>query len=577
MQKEAILHIPLSNYAHGINEDHMVFRLRAARGDLKSCIFYYGDRACKANPVIFSHKSMSLVAQDELFDYFEITLHSPFTRVCYYFKLNDGEKSILYYADIFSNEVPSERSEYFQFPFNRREEIFDIPDWVKSAVIYNIFPDSFATGKKYISKKSKSATIHNQVTLSKNGGTIKGITENLDYIEELGANCIYINPIFAAGECHKYDLLDYFHIDPCFGTDDDFKELVSECHKRDMKIIIDGVFNHCSWKFFAFEDVVKNGKNSQYADWFYRLDFPVIRLDNPNDIPNYDCFAYERKMPKMNTSNPQVREYFCKVCKFWLEKYDIDGWRLDVANEIDHDFWREFRKAAKSVKQDCFIIAEVWESAQVWLNGDQFDSTMNYDFRKNCRDFFALNKLDAHEFDGRVTAMRMRYNKNITFGQLNLLDSHDVSRYLSLCKGDTRKLKLSVVFQMTFIGVPSVFYGDEKGLQGALESEYRQPMVWDDNQAKDIFELYRKMIQIRRSSPALQLGEYETLDAPADKKIYVFKRFFRDSQAIIALNASDKTEMLQKKFIPQTASTLFSEGYDGVNLSPWGFAVFCSK
>lgn len=168
-------------------------------------------------------------------------------------------------------------------------------------------------------------------------------------------------------------------------------------------------------------------------------------------------------MPKLNTSNLQVQEYFCKVCRYWIEKYDIDGWRLDVANEVDHEFWRTFRKTAKSAKPDSFLIGEVWESAPTWLNGDQFDSTMNYDFRKNCRDFFALNKLDARAFDGRVTAMRMRYGKNVTLGQLNLLDSHDVPRFLSLCAGDIRKLKLAVIFQITFIGILH-FYGDEKVL-----------------------------------------------------------------------------------------------------------------
>jgi cyclomaltodextrinase len=574
MQKEAILHIPLSNYAHAINENEVVLRLRAARCDLKSCILYYGDRACRTNPVTFTLEAMHLVAQDELFDYFEVVIRPPFTRVCYYFQLDDGAESVLYYADIFSKEYPSERSEYFQFPINHREDIARIPEWAKSVVIYNIFPDSFATGKQYISKKNISAFIENQETKSKNGGTLRGITENLDYIDELGVNCIYLNPIFAAGEYHKYDLLDYFHIDPCFGTNEDFKVLVQKCHQRGIRIIIDGVFNHCSWNFFAFDDVVKNGEKSKYVDWFYHLNFPIVRPDNEEDIPNYDCFAYERKMPKMNTANPEVREYFCSVCKYWLKEYDIDGWRLDVANEVNADFWREFRKAAKSVKSDSFLIGEVWESAQPWLRGDQFDSTMNYDLRKNCRDFFALGKLDAFEFDGRVTAMRMRYYKNIALGQLNLLDSHDVSRFLSLCEGDPRKLKLAVIFQMTFVGVPSIFYGDEKGIQGKLESEYRHPMIWDADYEKNIFEFYQNLIKLRLTTAVLQNGEYETLDAKGNTGLYVFRRFLGNSQVVIALNASDSAAVLPKEVVPEKANPVLSEGYDGVNLAPWGFAVF---
>lgn len=576
MQKEAILHIPLSNYAYAADEDHLVFRLRAARGDLVSCTLYYGDRACRTNPVIFTKEAMNLVARDELFDYFETELLSSFTRVCYYFELSDGKESVLYYANIFTNEQPLERSEYFQFPFNRREEIFKLPSWTQSAVIYNIFPDSFATGKRYISGKRTSASINNQVTLGKNGGTISGIMHNLDYIKELGANCIYLNPIFAAGEYHKYDLLDYFHIDPCFGTNEDFGKLVQKCHSMGIRVIIDGVFNHCSWNFFAFDDVVKNGPKSQYADWFYRLSFPVVKPDNPEEIPNYDCFAYERKMPKLNTANPEVQEYFCRVCRYWLEEFDIDGWRLDVANEVDHDFWRAFRKAAKAAKADSVLIGEVWESAPAWLNGDQFDSTMNYDFRKNCREFFALNHLDARAFDGRVTEMRMRYGKNVALGQLNLLDSHDVSRFLSLCGGDFRRLKLAAVFQMTFIGIPSVFYGDEKGLCGVTEDEYRQPMDWDGEHAKDLFHFYRKAIQLRLEESALQSGDFKTLHAECNTGLYIYRRFTRDKQVTVALNASDQAEKLPEKWI-SGQKLIFSEGVNGVRLSPWGFAVFAGE
>lgn len=576
MQKEAILHIPLSNYAYATDESHLVFRLRAARGDLKSCTLFYGDRACKTNPVAFTKESMHPVAQDELFDYFETEIFSPYTRVCYYFELNDGEKSTLYYADLFTNEYPAERSEYFQFPFNRREEIFAVPEWTRSAVIYNIFPDSFATGKRYISQSATSASINNQTTLGKNGGTILGITENLDYISKLGINCIYLNPIFAAREYHKYDLLDYFHIDPCFGTNEDFKALVQKCHSMGIRVIIDGVFNHCSWNFFAFDDVVKKGEKSEYADWFYQLQFPVIRPDNPDDIPNYSCFAYERKMPKLNTSNSQVQEYFCKVCQYWLTEYDIDGWRLDVANEVDHDFWRAFRKAAKSAKEDSILIGEVWESAPTWLNGDQFDSTMNYDFRKNCRDFFALSKLDARAFDARVTNMRMRYGKNVTLGQLNLLDSHDVSRFLSLCEGDVRKLKLAVIFQMTFIGIPSVFYGDEKEIQGTTEDGYRQPMDWDENHAKDLFSLYQTAIQLRLKETALQAGDFETLDAKQDTGLYLYRRFTENSQVVVALNASECTEKLPEEWVSRQKPAL-SEGFEAGQLKPWGFAVFTGE
>lgn len=290
------------------------------------------------------------------------------------------------------------------------------------------------------------------------------MTENVDYLKDLGINCVYINPIFAAGEYHKYDLLDYFHVDPVFGGDEAFREMVDTLHANGIRIIIDGVFNHCGWHFFAFDDVVRNQKASQYRDWFYHLEFPVERPETPEIYPSYACFAYERMMPKLDTANPDVRDYFCKVGRYWVEEFGIDGWRLDVASEVDDGFWRAFRRTVKEANPDALLIGEVWESAGHWLQGDMFDSAMNYDFRKHCNLFFAEGAIDAADFSGRVTNMRMRYRVQTVPAQLNLLDSHDVSRFLSLCNGDTTRYKLAILFMMTFVGMPTVFYGDELGI-----------------------------------------------------------------------------------------------------------------
>lgn len=567
---ESILHIPLSSYAHASDEHTLVFRLRAARGDLGGCTLFYGDRACRQNPIIFTPAVMTIVARDELFDYFEVTLDSPYTRVCYYFLLESGVERHCYYCDILADAndtLPPERSEFYQFPFNRREDIADVPDWAKDAVVYNIFPDSFASGKEEI---LPNATYQKK---SKNGGSINGITANLDYIKSLGINCIYLNPIFEAGEYHKYDTIDYFSVDRALGSNDDLARMVKSCHEKGIRVILDGVFNHCGWNFAPFLDVVKNGANSPYVDWFYGLEFPVIVPENGEDIPNYSCFAYERKMPKLNTSCPEVVEYFCKVCTFWQTSCNIDGWRLDVANEVDHDFWRAFRKTAKRINPNCFIIGEVWETATTWLYGDQFDSTMNYDFRKNSRDFFATNRLDAYAFDGRVTAMRMRYQKNIALGQLNLLDSHDVSRFLSLCGGDVERLRLGVIFQMTFIGVPSVFYGDEKGFMGILEDEYRRPMDWSRGENTEISTFYKSLIALRNEQPALRRGEFETLSAEKNSALYVYKRALGGNTVLVALNAG----AIAVDFPAPNIPCVLSEGWRSGRLEALGFAIFAVK
>lgn len=574
MIREAILHIPLSNYAYGTDETHIVFRLRAARGDLISCILHYGDRSCRQTPVIFSAVSMQVAASDSLFDYFEIHLESPYTRVCYYFEINDGNETLLYYSGLFLKELTDNRSEYYQFPFNRREDITVLPDWVNDAVIYNIFPDSFATGRRYISGKGSQAEFNGQITLGKNGGTINGILKNLDYILKLGVNCIYLNPIFVAGEYHKYDLIDYFHVDPCFGTDEDFKNLVNQCHKKGIRTIIDGVFNHCGWNFFAFDDVVNNGEASKYKDWFYDLKFPVIRPYNMEDYPSYSCFGYERKMPKLNTSNQEVINYFQNVCCYWLKEFDIDGWRLDAANEINFDFWRTFRKSAKSIKPDCILIGEVWESALPWLRGDQFDSSMNYDFRKNCRDFFALGKIDSFGFESRVTDMCMRYPENILSGQLNLLDTHDVCRFLSLCNGSLERMRLAIVFQMTFPGIPSVLYGDELGTEGISEDEYRQSMPWQRETNSDMLGFYKKLISLRRSSNALKRGSIHTVYAEKGSFLYCFSREFGSENIMVMLNAGKRKEKIEHLIKGTEYLRLYSEGISGGEIAPWGFSIY---
>lgn len=566
IKRDAILHQPMSNFAHGIDEQRIVFRLRAAKDNLTCCRLFYGDTACRVNPVIFSSVEMERVASTDLFDWFEVTLTSPYRRVCYYFKLDSGDETALYYGDLFYDYVASERSEYYKLPYNRREDIADVPDWLKNAVIYNIFPDSFASKKLEISNQPCEKELMGSPVRGKRGGTINGVRENLDYIAGIGFNCIYLNPIFAAGEYHKYDLLDYDRIDPCFGSNEDFRALVSECHGRGMRVIIDGVFNHCGWNFFAFQDVVENGESSRYRDWFYELKFPVVRPETGDEIPNYECFAYERLMPKLNTGNSEVRDYFQAVGTHWITEYDIDGWRLDVADEVDHRFWMDFCRVVKAVKPDAAIIGEIWQSAPFWLDGRMFDSTMNYDMMKHSKRFFARGDIDAAAFDARVTDMRMRYRKNLTYGQLNLLDSHDVPRFLSVCGGDARKYRLAVLFLLTFIGAPSIFYGDEQGITGLIEDDYRAPMRFDQSELSAFFQ---KAIALRNEFSSLRTGEFRT--RLTEGGLYCYERFDADSRIVIALNAQEKAAALPGEI--RAGETLFADGFDGSALAPFGWRI----
>ena len=535
MQYASILHRPMSEYAFPEDETHFVFRLRTGKGDLKQVRFFYADRADLAPELTFCGLDMPRIRSDLLYDWYEIILETRFERIAYFFLLDDGKTQCRFAGECFEKpEAQMERSEYFQYPFNHKADLPAVPDWVKDAIVYNIFPDSFADGIRHIGKKGRHETYNGFPSETNYGGTINGIRENLDYIRESGFNCLYLNPVFAAGAYHKYDLMDYMHIDPCFGTDEDFKALVREAHQQGIRVIVDGVFNHVSWNHFSFQDVLKNGRKSVYYDWFYHLPDHLV-LPHGKEAPSYTCFAYVADMPKTNTACPSLQEYFCNVGRYWIREYDVDGWRLDVANEVNDGFLRAFRKTVRSEKKDAVILGEIWENAAHYMTGDMVDGAMNYDFRRFCTKYFAENILSAAEFDLRLSGMLMRYKKQMLPAQLNLLDGHDTCRFLSLCQGDTEKMELAILFQMTFIGMPCVFYGDEKGMTGLTEPEYRSPMLWNDQ--SPLSDIYRKMTALRRNNPALTRGTYETVQA--EGMMLHYAREWNEQRIEIMLNPGD--------------------------------------
>lgn len=535
MNLSGITHKPLSEQAYMVAENELVISLKATKGDLIKASLFFGDRVDMEKEIRVTEVQMELTGSDDIYDYFEGEIKTDYTRVCYYFLLTDSNGKSLYYSEYgFTEKMERNRTEYFQFPYLRKEDMIAMPEWTKDMVMYHIFPDSFADGQRSISKEGKTITLNGVEYRSNLGGNLKGIVENLDYIAGLGANCIYINPIFKANSYHKYDTVDYMDIDPCFGTLDEFKELVKKAHEKGIRVILDGVFNHCGPDFFAFKDVLEKGEKSQYVDWFYKLRFPI----QMEPFPNYEAFAYVSSMPKLNTGNPEVVKYCCEVGRFWIRECDIDGWRMDVANEINHDFFREFKKAIRQEKKESFLIGEIWEDSTVWLQGDQFDSTMNYTFTNICRDFFAEGNLTVAEFDEKLQKMIHRYPRQVALAQMNFLDTHDIGRFLSFCGGNKEKLKMALAFMMCAPGIPSVFYGDEKGIEGLEEWEYRKPMPWDES--GELEEFYRKWMGIRRGSKALCRGNYRTELVDENNKIYAFSRSYLGEKVTVIINADDK-------------------------------------
>jgi len=554
MNPATIFHRPMSEYAFALDDTHYIFRLRTGKGEAESVRFYYADRAVMTPKLQFAPLPMEKFRTDRYFDWYEIRLETRFERIAYYFELQNGVETLFYYGDCYEMAGTPTRADYFQLPFNHRADRFAAPAWTRDAVVYNIFPDSFAAGKRLAPNGAPPCR----------GGTVRGVTENLDYIASLGFNCIYLNPIFAARSYHRYDTLDYYRIDPHMGAEDDLRDLVRRAHALGIRVILDGVFNHVSSDHPFFRDVLEKGRASRYYSCFYALP-ETPRLPAAGELPGYTCFSYVADMPKTNTADPFLRQYFCDIGAYWVRKFDVDGWRLDVANELDDGFLRAFRASVKAAKSGALIVGEVWENAAHYLGGDMLDSAMNYDFRRYCRRFFAEQTVDAETFDTNVSTLLLRYNENALFAQLNLLDSHDVSRFLSLCGGKTERMELAVLLQMTFPGMPCVFYGDEKGLCGESEPEYRRPMAWDASSPLE--EVYRRMIALRKTHPALRYGSFHTELACGG--VYRYSRVWNGTKITVAMNLGAEPVKAEKR-----GTLLLKKGENRDIIGAWEYEVW---
>jgi len=535
MIKSAIEHKSYSNYAFPIDENTLKLRIKAAKNDIKSVKVIYGTRFVFDGREPLKVKEMKLKTSSEVNDFFETTIELEDPRFRYHFLLDDGENKRWYNEKGFSKNRPrGGKSGFFQYSLISNDDLLDRPDWLDEAVVYQIFPERFNNGNSDLDP----ANLKNWGDLPKRdsffGGDLQGIYEKLDYLKDLGVNTIYLTPIFESLSNHKYNIDDYLKIDEHFGDEEIFEKLVNKAHDKDMKIILDAVFNHSGFNFFAFEDLRKRGENSKYKDWYIYDSLPL-----QTEIPvNYETFARNiPNLPKLDTANKEVQDYLLKVTEYWMKNFDIDGWRLDVADEVDSSFWRRFRKKVKSLDKDAYIIGEVWHSGMKWLQGNQFDAIMNYSFTEAVIDFIAKDKIGPSEFDNRLALNRMNYREDITNSLLNLLDSHDTPRILRHCNEDKDKMKLAVLFQMTYPGVPMVLYGDELGLTGGDDPDSRRCMPWDDDKADyDLRAYYKKLIKIRKNNKILQKGEFESFVINEAKNIYSFKRKLEDREVIVIIN-----------------------------------------
>jgi neopullulanase len=437
------------------------------------------------------------------------------------------------------------------------------PDWLKDTIFYQIFPDRFAKSSR-LDKPSNLEPWDTPPTPGGfKGGDLLGVMEHLDYLEDLGINAIYFNPIFQSASNHRYHTHDYFQVDPLLGGNPAFRELLDAAHDRGIRIVLDGVFNHASRGFFQFNHIMECGAQSPYLDWFTVRDFPINAFQEDQE-PSYAAWMGLHALPKFNTDNPQVREFIFEVAAYWV-KFGIDGWRLDVPTEIDDDdFWREFRRRVRSANPDAYIVAEIWHEAKRWLQGDQFDAVMNYIQTRAAISFFGsrsiaplwhgggyppLKPIKAAGFAKAIETMIDLYDWEITSAQMNLLSSHDTPRFLHMVGEDKQALKLAMLFQMTMPGAPTVYYGDEIGLTGGYEPASRGAMPWDESQWEmDILSFVRDTIRLRKGSVALRRGTYKTLLADGD--VYVFERAHPEERLLVAFNTGVAQSVAS---IPQVA------------------------
>lgn len=570
-----------------------------------------------------------------------------------------------------------------------------VPDWAKGIVWYQIFPERFRNGDRRNDpsladlhgawphdenppweihpwtsdwyrlqpyEKANGRDFSWNVQRRRYGGDLQGILDKLDYLKDLGIGGIYLNPVFLSPSSHKYDAATYHHIDPSFGPDPSGDKrliagetpgdpstwvwtsadklalkLIRECHKRHMRIIFDGVFNHMGLNSWAFRDVEKNQQSSKFAGWFKIKSWDDAAKGTRFD---YDGWFGVRELPEFQQDAGGIvagpRKYIFEITRRWMDPNGdgnpadgIDGWRLDVAYMVAHPFWKDWRRLARSINPNAYLTAEVIgppEHLKPYLLGDEFDAVMNYGIATACSQFVLEDgsRITSSEFDSRLRDLRAAFPSDISFVQQNLLDSHDTSRVASNIvnrsildtrdwgrlfeqtkagnrafntrKPDARELrlqKLLVFLQMTYIGAPMVYYGDEAGMWGANDPDCRKPMVWPGmsyapeavlpNQSpqpkpdsvafnSDLFQHYRKLIHIRNATPALRLGDFQTLLTDDKRGLYAFARSYGNQRVIIVVNNGDAA---QSVVLPRLAGTRFVDLMNGsrVTVTPNGGVV----
>lgn len=592
MLKEAIYHRPKNNFAYAYDQDTLHITLKTKKDDVDSVVLIFGDPYDWKNEE-WQVKTSDMVKSGStcLHDYWFIAVEPDFNRMRYAFRCSDFRETLFYTEGGVFSSPPREIANYFCFPYLNKADVFTAPEWIKHTVWYQIFPERFANGDPSLNPVGTVPWASTEPTPTNFfGGDFQGVIDHLDHLVELGINGIYFTPVFKAHSNHKYDTIDYMELDPQFGDKETLRRLVDACHKRGIRVMLDAVFNHSGYYFPPFQDVLKNQEMSSYKDWFHLWDFPVV--SNPRS--NYDTFAFVGSMPKLNTENPDAKKYLLDVARYWIEEFDIDGWRLDVANEVDHAFWREFRKVVKSVKPDAYILGEIWHDSMPWLQGDQFDAVMNYPFTNGAIDFFAKGEMNATNFAHSITEVLHMYPKNVNEVAFNLLDSHDTPRILTLANREKERVKLLYLFQLSFTGTPCIYYGDEIGMAGGQDPGCRECMEWDEsNQDRELFRYVQMLINLRKTDATFgNDGAFQFIHADDERNCIVYEKSDANKRLLFVVNNSEikaqvpvsnvfsskPDKLIEWIFIDGSSINIQpAELAESINLPAFGFRIFEQK
>ncbi|MFA5696800.1 MAG: glycoside hydrolase family 13 protein [Candidatus Izemoplasmatales bacterium] len=527
MEKAAIVHIPENVFAYPVSEDTLNIRLKAKKGDIVHVDILYKN--LYDHTEAFDIKKMDMILSDEETDLFETSIRVSEKHFKYYFRLTTKTQILNFTADGYI-DIPSETN-CFYYPMINPDDQLSLPKWAEGEIIYQLLVDRFLDGNSANNPANVKSVSELPDRNTYYGGDFEGIIQKLDYIKSYGAKVIYLSPVFKSPSYHKYDISDYYEIEAIYGGSTGLKKLVNYAHDAGMRIILDGVFNHCSYQNPLFQDLLTHQQKSRYCNWFEPYSFPVsIEKGNYNNFANL-----VPEMPRFNTANPEVIEYLSESALYWTKELGIDGWRLDVADEVSSAFWCRFHDKLKAFNPDLLIIGEIWSYAGRWTLGNQLDTVTNYKYRKWLLDFVA-NRIDSSTFFAKIAGIKMLYKTPVHNYLINLIGSHDTERaYRTI--GNQKDFFLALGATLLLDGIPLIYYGDEYGMDGGVDPTNRRAMDWFQTKTAEA-KWVSEVALFRSTSTTLKKGIIQPLESPA--RILAFKRTFQNETLEIFVNFSDQ-------------------------------------